>query len=212
MRSFVRRRGGIRLSGWLIAWLVPLSGAGGQLAPDMAEPGSIEAIAEFTSEARFSSPWVAYVPEAAGIPSPTDYLGRLIGQPGELTRVEVRVVADDVLGADDCERGESPPPWIVRASRSRSPVRAAIGVSKLTPRITAAQQTLNALHHRFPDHALAHPAAFVCTAGRPSVYLIATLELERPTLLPVTDLPLRVSELVIFDGPASVPVPQNAWL
>ncbi len=31
-------------------------------SPDTAEAGSVEAIAEFTSEPRFLSPWVAYVP------------------------------------------------------------------------------------------------------------------------------------------------------
>ena len=55
-------------------------------APDVAEPGSIEAIAEFTSEARFLSPWVAYVPASDAVPSPTKYLGHLVGAPGELTQ------------------------------------------------------------------------------------------------------------------------------
>ncbi len=56
------------------------------VAPDVAEPGSIEAITNATTDARFVSPWVAYVPEAEGVPSPSDYLGRIIGAPGELTR------------------------------------------------------------------------------------------------------------------------------
>ena len=60
----------------------------GQSAPDIAEPGSIEAIAEATTDPSFVSPWVAYVPEAAGVPSPTEYLGRIAGAPGELTRPE----------------------------------------------------------------------------------------------------------------------------
>lgn len=55
-------------------------------APDRAEPGSVEAIARFTSEARFLSPWVSYVPEVASVPSPTRYLGHLVGAPGELPR------------------------------------------------------------------------------------------------------------------------------
>ena len=33
-----------------------------QAAPDTAEPGSIEEIAKATTEPRFLSPWVAYVP------------------------------------------------------------------------------------------------------------------------------------------------------
>ncbi len=56
------------------------------IAPDRAEPGSVEAIARFTSEPRFLSPWVSYVPDVAGVPSPTRHLGHLAGAPGELTR------------------------------------------------------------------------------------------------------------------------------
>ena len=54
------------------------------VAPDVAEPGSIEAIAAATTEARFLSPWVAYTPESATVPSPRDFLGRIAGAPGEL--------------------------------------------------------------------------------------------------------------------------------
>lgn len=54
-------------------------------APDRAEPGSIEAIAQFTTEPQFLSPWVAYVPASDTVPSPTKYLGHLVGAPGELT-------------------------------------------------------------------------------------------------------------------------------
>ena len=55
------------------------------IAPDSPEPGSIEAIAAATSDPRFLSPWVAYVPEHASVPSPADYLGHIAGAPGELT-------------------------------------------------------------------------------------------------------------------------------
>lgn len=54
-------------------------------APDMAQPGSIESIREYTSEARFLNSWVAYVPESATVPSPADALGYIIGAPGRLT-------------------------------------------------------------------------------------------------------------------------------
>jgi len=54
-------------------------------APDRPEPGSVEAIAAATSEPRFSSPWVAYVPESDTVPSPSDHLGRIAGAAGELT-------------------------------------------------------------------------------------------------------------------------------
>src|SRR5713101_5845788 len=54
-------------------------------APDRAEPGSIEAIAQFTTAPQFLNPWVAYVPASDTVPSPTKYLGHLVGAPGELT-------------------------------------------------------------------------------------------------------------------------------
>jgi hypothetical protein len=54
------------------------------VAPDVVEPGSVEAIAAATTEARFLSPWVSYLPQSASVPSPTRFLGRIAGAPGEL--------------------------------------------------------------------------------------------------------------------------------
>jgi Zinc carboxypeptidase len=54
------------------------------IAPDVAEAGSVEAIAKATTEPRFSSPWVAYVPASATVPSPEAFFGRIAGAPGEL--------------------------------------------------------------------------------------------------------------------------------
>ncbi len=59
--------------------------AQGAFAPDRPEPGSVEAIARFTTEPRFGNPWVAYVPESEAVPSPADRLGRVSGAPGELS-------------------------------------------------------------------------------------------------------------------------------
>jgi hypothetical protein len=69
------------------------------IAPDQPEPGSVEAIAAATTDPRFVSPWVAYVPDAQGIPSPSDHLGRIVGAAGALTRLEdiygyLRVLAE----------------------------------------------------------------------------------------------------------------------
>ena len=60
-------------------------------SPDTAEPGSIEAIAKFTTEPRYLSPWVAYVPASESVPSPTSVLGHVIGAAGELTHSEAIV-------------------------------------------------------------------------------------------------------------------------
>src|SRR6202140_22780 len=54
------------------------------VAPDTAEPGSAEEIAQATTEARFSSPWVSYLPASASVPSPRAFFGRIAGAPGEL--------------------------------------------------------------------------------------------------------------------------------
>ena len=54
-------------------------------APDTAEPGSVEAIAKFTTEPRFGNPWVAYVPDSATVVSPTKYLSHIVGASGELS-------------------------------------------------------------------------------------------------------------------------------
>src|ERR1700746_3811906 len=54
------------------------------VAPDTAEAGSVEAIAKATTEPRFSSPWVSYLPASATVPSPLAFYGRIAGAPGEL--------------------------------------------------------------------------------------------------------------------------------
>ena len=59
--------------------------AEGSITPDTPEPGSAEAIARFTTEPRFLSPWVAYVPASGKVPSPSKQLGHIVGAPGELT-------------------------------------------------------------------------------------------------------------------------------
>jgi len=62
--------------------------AAGPYEPDTAEAGSVEAIARFTTEPRFLSPWVAYLPASATVPSPLRFLGYQVGTPGELTHVK----------------------------------------------------------------------------------------------------------------------------
>jgi len=53
------------------------------VAPDVAEAGSVEAIAKATGDPRFVSPWVAYLPGSASVPSPLKFHGRIMGAPGE---------------------------------------------------------------------------------------------------------------------------------
>ncbi|HZL86048.1 MAG TPA: M14 family zinc carboxypeptidase [Candidatus Krumholzibacteria bacterium] len=58
----------------------------GTYSPDVAEPGSVEAILEYTTGPEYLPPSVAYVPDSDTVPSPTDVLGHLVGAPNELTR------------------------------------------------------------------------------------------------------------------------------
>jgi hypothetical protein len=51
---------------------------------DVPEPGSAEEIARATTEPRFASPWVSYLPASATVPSPRAFLHRIPGAPGEL--------------------------------------------------------------------------------------------------------------------------------
>jgi hypothetical protein len=53
------------------------------IAPDIAEPGSVEAISKATGDLRFLSPWVSYLPQSKGVPSPLTFFGRIMGAPGE---------------------------------------------------------------------------------------------------------------------------------
>src|SRR5215472_14237946 len=52
-------------------------------APDTPEAGSVEEIAKATTETRFLSPWVAYLPASNGAVSPRAFLHRIPGAPGE---------------------------------------------------------------------------------------------------------------------------------
>ena len=90
--SITRNRGSHRVAPaalLLAATLAPIAsiaaGAADPFAPDIPEPGSVEAIARDTTEPRFMSPWVAYVPESRTVPSPTEFLGRIAGAAGVLT-------------------------------------------------------------------------------------------------------------------------------
>jgi len=53
-------------------------------SPDIPEPGSAEEISKATTEPRFVSPWVSYLPASPTVPSPRAFFGRIMGAPGEL--------------------------------------------------------------------------------------------------------------------------------
>jgi zinc carboxypeptidase len=55
-------------------------------APDAPEPGSVEEIRRFTTDAKYLPASVSYVPDSATVPSPKKVLGHLVGAPGILSR------------------------------------------------------------------------------------------------------------------------------
>ena len=68
----------------LTASLSSLANAQSAIAPDTADEAASAEIARATTEPRFSSPWVSYLPASATVPSPRAFLHRIPGAPGEL--------------------------------------------------------------------------------------------------------------------------------
>jgi hypothetical protein len=69
---------------FILAALLPRVLEAQSPAPDTPEPGSVEEIARATTEARFLSPWVAYLPASSQVVSPRAFLHRIPGAAGEL--------------------------------------------------------------------------------------------------------------------------------
>src|SRR5882762_7347295 len=87
-------------------------------APDTPEPGSVEEIAQATTEARFLSPWVAYLPASASVVSPRTFLHRIPGAPGEL------VNSSTAYGYCRALAGSSERPIVNRRTRGEEPASA----------------------------------------------------------------------------------------
>jgi len=74
-------------------WILPvfalflMAASPNLFAPDLPEPGSAERIASLTTDSRYLSPWVSYVPDSKSVPSPKKYLGRIVGESGELSHI-----------------------------------------------------------------------------------------------------------------------------
>ena len=66
----------------VLLWSAPVRAQAA--GPDMPEAGSVEEIARATTETRFLSPWVSYLPASATTVSPRAFLHRIPGAPGEL--------------------------------------------------------------------------------------------------------------------------------
>ncbi len=77
------------ICGWILPVLAVLlvAASPNPFAPDTPEPGSVERIARLTTDARYLSPWVSYVPDSKSVPSAKKYLGRVVGESGELSHI-----------------------------------------------------------------------------------------------------------------------------
>src|SRR5262249_28176850 len=69
----------------LAAAAAPALASDAPYAPDTPEPGSVEKIKEFTTDAKYLPESVSYVPDSATVPSPEKVIGHLAGAPGELS-------------------------------------------------------------------------------------------------------------------------------
>jgi hypothetical protein len=67
--------------------------------PDPIDQEASREIAAATTEPRFSSPWVSYLPASNGVPSPRAFLHRIPGAPGELVNAETAYAYSRALAA-----------------------------------------------------------------------------------------------------------------
>jgi hypothetical protein len=107
------------IAGWsalaLAVSLPALSEQDAGFGPDEAEPGSVEAIAQATTEPRFLSAWVSYIPASRTVPSPTSFLHRIAGAPGELVNSSTAYAYARALaaakGLHSWRKGVDEPPY-----------------------------------------------------------------------------------------------------
>ncbi|HXQ31040.1 MAG TPA: M14 family zinc carboxypeptidase [Steroidobacteraceae bacterium] len=188
-------------------------GAGLDTGPDTAEAGSIEEIARATTEARFLSPWVAYLPASTRVPSPRAFLHRIPGAPGEL--------ADSARAFAYCRALASASPrvryfTIGRSEEGRDIVMVAIADEAGIAGLARLKATTAALAD--PRRTDAAAAQSLIASGRPIYYFNAgphsdetgTTEsmLELAYRLAVSEQPMirRIREnLVVLINPVSNP-------
>ena len=200
-----------------LLFAVLIAAASGQVgnpyAPDTPEAGSVEAIAKLTTEARFGSPWVAYVPASGTVPSPTRYLGHIVGAEGELSNTaKIYGYFRELDRASERVRVDV----IGRSEEGRDILLAAIadedGIRDLA-RLKAATAALADPQKTSPD-----AAEGIIAAGRPIYYFNAGLHstetgspemvMELAYRLAVSEQPMirKVrSEVIVLINPVSEP-------
>ncbi len=213
----------MRLSCWRLVPLLSLSsaallapvlvGAQTAIAPDVAEPGSRDAIAAATTEPRFLSPWVADLPDSQTVPSPRKFFGRIMGAPGELVDAEQAYAYARALAAASTRVKVF---RIGRSEEGREIVLLAIADSKGIENLDA----MKAANAALADPRTTNPAEaeHLIAASRPFYYLNAALHsdetgstesvLELAYRLAVSETPMirRIrANMVVLINPVSNP-------
>ncbi|HXO15155.1 MAG TPA: M14 family zinc carboxypeptidase, partial [Steroidobacteraceae bacterium] len=182
-------------------------------AADTPEPGSVEEIAQATTEARFLSPWVAYLPASASVVSPRTFLRRIPGAAGEL------VNSSTAYGYCRALAGSSPRVRLFTIGRSeegRDIVMLAIADEKGIQELERLRAATAALAD--PRRTDAAAAERIVATARPIYYFNAALHsdetgstealLELAYRLAVSEQPMirRIREnLVVLINPVSNP-------
>lgn len=183
------------------------------VAPDTAEAQSSEDIAAATTDKRFLSPWVAYVPASGSVPSPRAFLKRIAGAPGEFVNSAQAYAYSRALAAN------SPRVRVFNIGRSeegRDIILLAIADEKGIESLEKLQQATAALAD--PRKTDAAAAAGLIESSRAIYYFNAALHsdetgstesvLELAYRLAVSDQPMikRIREnLVVLINPVSNP-------
>ncbi len=183
------------------------------IAPDTPEPGSSEEIAHATTEARFLSPWVAYLPASVSVVSPRTFLHRIPGAAGELVNSATAYAYCRALAASSARVRMF---TIGRSEEGRDIVLLAIADEKGIQDL----ERLKAATAALADPRKTDPAAAaqLVASARPIYYLNAALHsdetgstesvLELAYRLAVSEQPMirRIREnLVVLINPVSNP-------
>jgi hypothetical protein len=181
--------------------------------PDTPEPGSSEAIARDTTDPRFVSPWVAYVPESATVPSPSDFLGHVAGAAGALThghRIQAYFReldrASERVQVEEIGTSEEGRPILVAAIADEEGIRERARLKAVTAALAD------------PRHISTPEAERLVSEGRPIYYFNAGLHadetaspemvMELAYRLAVSEQPMiqRIRrELIVLVNPVSEP-------
>jgi len=148
-----------------------------QRGPDELDLESTRLLREHTTDPRFLTEWVDHIPESDTVPSPRDFLGYVIGTPGELTHpTEILAYFRELERTSDRVRIIS----LGKSHGGREMIMAAIAAPEILARIGDIQ----AANRRLADpRGTTRDEARIIAATTPATYYI-TAGLHSPELGP----------------------------